>query len=74
MRLKIRYCAAIILLLLINVATLKAQPTNPCDGQDPDDTTPCEVPLDAWVIFLAIAALSFGVWYLHKNQKRFFVQ
>ncbi len=46
----------------------------PCSG-DPDDPgydpNGCEaLPLDNWVIVLAVAGLILATWYLHNKQKK----
>ena len=62
MRIKI-FCAAL-LLLMLNVAMLYAQPGEPCGGVDPDATCP----LDTWVIALAVIAAIFAAGRLIKKQ------
>ncbi|HAL82915.1 MAG TPA: hypothetical protein DCO83_12305 [Mucilaginibacter sp.] len=64
MRVKI-FCGAL-LLLMLNVVVLYAQPGTPCDGTDPD--LPC--PLDTWVIVFAIAATAFAAIRLYRKQLR----
>jgi hypothetical protein len=65
MRVKI-FCGAL-LLLMLNVVALYAQPGEPCGGTDPD----AMCPLDTWVIVLAIAATAFATIRLHRKQLRF---
>jgi len=54
-----------LLLLILNSAVLYAQPGVPCGGTDPDATCP----LDTWVIVLAIIAVIFAAYHLHRKQK-----
>jgi hypothetical protein len=63
MRIKI-FCSAL-LLLMLNVVVLYAQPGEPCGGTDVDTTCP----LYTWVIILAVAATAFAVFHLHRKQK-----
>jgi len=65
MRIKI-FCGAL-LLLMLNVVALYAQPGEPCGGTDPDATCP----LDNWVIVLAFAAAIFAVIHLYRKQAAF---
>ena len=62
MRVKI-FCGAL-LLLMLNVVMLYAQPGEPCGGTDPDATCP----LDTWVIALAVIAAVFAMFRLMKKQ------
>jgi len=41
--------------------------TNPC-GDDPFDPSPCDLPLDDYVLVLVIAASLFGARYLNKHK------
>jgi hypothetical protein len=61
MRVKI-FCGAL-LLLMLNVVMLYAQPGEPCGGTDPDATCP----LDTWVIALAVIAAVFAMFRLKKQ-------
>jgi hypothetical protein len=63
MRIKI-FCGAL-LLLMLNVAALHAQPGEPCGGVDPDATCP----LDTWVVVLAVIATAFAAVHLFNKQK-----
>ena len=63
MRIKI-FCGAL-LLLMLNVVVLYAQPGEPCGGTDPDATCP----LDTWVIVLAVAATALAAFHLYRKQK-----
>ena len=49
MRIKV-FCW-VLLLLMLNVVMLYAQPGEPCGGNDDDGT--CPSPLDTWVLVLA---------------------
>ncbi len=60
---KLKAGLAAVILLLVNVLTVKAQDTNPCDP----DTGDC--PLDTWTYFLVFAALVFVTLYLYRRQK-----
>jgi hypothetical protein len=66
MRIKI-FCGAL-LLLLLNVAMLYAQPggspSEPCGGTDPDATCP----IDTWVVILAVVAVVFAAFRLYRQQ------
>ncbi len=65
MRLKV-FCSALILLML-NVIVLYAQPGEPCGGNDDDGT--CPSPLDTWVMVLAVVAVFFAAIYLYRKHK-----
>ena len=52
-----------VLFLLINVFTLMAQDSNPCDA----DAAGC--PLDTWTYVLVFAALIFVSFRLYRRQK-----
>jgi len=58
---------SLILAMLATPALLFAQ-TNPC-GDDPFDPSPCDLPLDNYVLVLVIAFSLFAVWRLNKNKK-----
>jgi len=58
---------SLILVKLATPALLFAQ-TNPC-GDDPFDPSPCDLPLDNYVLVLVIAFSIFAVWRLNKNKK-----
>ena len=62
MRIKI-FCGALVLLML-NVMALYAQPSEPCGGTDPDATCP----LDTWVVILAVVALVFAIIHLRRQR------
>lgn len=44
-------------------------PTDPCPGQDPFDTTPCDLPLDSYVIVLIVVCGVFAALHLRKNNR-----
>lgn len=55
-------------LLLILLPTLTfAQGDPPADGCDPYDG--CNVPLDTWVMLLALVAVAYGAYRLHSKQR-----
>ena len=56
---------ALLLLFILNSSVLFAQPGEPCGETDPDATCP----LDTWVIVLAIIAVIFAAYHLHRKQK-----
>ena len=60
-----------ILLLLLLLTSLPfmalAQGDPPADGCDPYDG--CNVPLDNWVLLLAIVAIAYGAYSLHNKQQ-----
>jgi hypothetical protein len=62
MRTKI-FCGAL-LLLMLNVIFLYADPALPCAGTDPD----AQCPLDTWVIVLAAAGFLFAAVRLYRKQ------
>lgn len=58
---------AILLLLAIPAITMAQDTDPPQDGCDPIDG--CPVPLDTWVVLLALTAVIFGAYHLNKKQK-----
>jgi hypothetical protein len=61
---RVKIFLGVVLLFMVNVAALYAQPTEPCEGTDPDTTCP----LDTWVIVLAFIALIFTVIHLYRKR------
>jgi len=55
----------VLLIFILNSSVLFAQVGEPCGGTDPDATCP----LDTWVIMLAMVAVVFAAWHLHRKQK-----
>jgi hypothetical protein len=62
MRIKIFF--GVLFLLMLNVAVLFAQPSEPCAGTDPDATCP----LDTWVIIFAVVAFVFATIHLYRKR------
>ncbi|WP_374949149.1 hypothetical protein [Mucilaginibacter sp.] len=62
----------IVLTVLFNIHAIAQDcdegPTLP--GDNPDVGNPCSVPLDTWVYILVFAAIIFGVYQLHKKDKK----
>jgi hypothetical protein len=58
---KLKAVLTVVVLLLLNVFTVKAQ--NPCDPDDP------ACPLDSWTYVLVFAALIFVSFRLYRRQK-----
>ena len=56
---KLKAGLAVVVLLLVNILTAKAQDDNPC----PPDDTGC--PLDTWTYILVFAALIFVSFHLY---------
>jgi hypothetical protein len=59
---KLKAGLAVVVLLLVNILTVKAQ--HPCD---PDDQSGC--PLDTWTYVLVFAALIFVSFRLYRRQR-----
>ena len=53
--------------LLLSPVISFAQGPLPCGDSDP--TIPNACPLDTWVVFLAVIAVSFAALHLHRKQK-----
>jgi len=54
--------------LILAAPILLFAQTNPC-GDDPFDPSPCDLPLDNYVLVLVLFASLFGVKQLIKTQK-----
>ncbi len=61
---RIKIFSGTLLLLLLNVMALYAQPGVPCDGTDPD----AMCPLDTWVFVLAGVTVVFAAIRLRNKQ------
>ena len=60
-------CGPLVALLLLMPTMTFAQGDPPADGCDPYDG--CNVPLDTWVILLAVIAVAYGAYRLHSKQR-----
>ena len=72
-KVKLFFRSFLAIMLLVSIPCIAlAQDDTPGDGCDPypsEDGTGCTVPLDTWVMLLAIIAVAYGIYRLHKKQK-----
>jgi hypothetical protein len=61
---KLKAGLALVVILLVNILTVKAQDSNPCPPEGPGSC-----PLDSWTFILVFVALVFVAFRLHHRQK-----
>lgn len=65
MKVVVKRISIVTLLLFVSFTTMaQGDPGDPC----PDPDLPCEVPLDTWVIFFAVLAVTVAAIHLYRRQ------